>query len=227
MRFSTTFLAFAGLGVLVCAVILPACQQTEETAEKPLPIEAVAGADPKAPEVDTDGLAQFVGYRSWYRVNPEPIGMTDVVALMCANLTAKAAAEMRAKDPHIAVQEQKSFTVFVNGIGKDRLMGSKKGEFPVGTIIVKEKHNGSDASTSELLTVMIKRKKGFSPEIGDWEFLVLEGFAKSVQGRGAMEVCISCHTAVEDNDFVYADYVEGRESVPTKHFTTEFAADRP
>ena len=224
MRARTASVTFLGLGVLVASAVLPSCQPEKGSASKVVPSTAPTNEVEKRKDRE---LAMIADYRSWHRVNPEPITMTDVVAKMCRLLTKKEAEEFRSVDPHIAVQEQKSFTVYVNEVGKDRLLGKAAGTFPVGTCIVKVKHDGQDATTSELLTVMIKREAGFAPQIGDWDFLVLDGFAKSVQGRGAMKNCVSCHTAVNDNDFVYASYVEGRESVATKHFTTPFAADKP
>lgn len=106
-------------------------------------------------------------------------------------------------DPH----RRKSFTVFVNGVGRSRLFGESTGDFPIGTRIVKEKHIGDDPQSSELLTAMVKREKGFAPEIGDWEFFVLEGMAKRIELRGAPKHCVSCHLDVKSNDFVFADYL--------------------
>jgi hypothetical protein len=197
-----------GLGAMALALLLPSCRPADSPTNelesgKPLIGEQLSKADKE--------LAVFASYRKWHKANPEPQRMDDVVAWMCRNLTPEEAAILRKEHvgTHKVAQEWKTFTVFVNGLGKDRLLGVTEGEFPVGTILVKEKHTGDDATTSELLTVMVKREKGFAPKVGDWEFLVLDGFAKAVQ-KGDSKTCVSCHTTVSKNDFVYADYVPKR-----------------
>jgi hypothetical protein len=186
--------------LLAVSVLVPACKPHIAADSESLVVSEAEQIDPS--------IAPYVDYRSWHKANPEPVRMTDVVAWMCASLDPESAAKMRAelKSPHEVVQEWKTFTVFVNSVGMQRLVGVANGEFPVGTIIVKEKHDGNDSSTSELLTVMVKREKGFAPEIGDWEFLVLDGFAKAVQ-KSTAETCISCHTGKKANDYVFADYL--------------------
>jgi len=193
------------LSVFAIALVLPSCRPLDKTADNLVSSKPAVSTG----TTDTKGeLAMFASYREWHKANPKPQRMDDVVAWMCRNLTPEEATKFR-KDlegTHKVAQEWKTFTVFVNELGKDRLLGVTKGEFPVGSVLVKEKHTGDDATTSELLTVMVKREKGYAPEVGDWEFLVLDGFAKAVQ-RGDNKNCVSCHTSVSDNDFVYADYV--------------------
>jgi Cytochrome P460 len=77
---------------------------------------------------------------------------------------------------------------------------------PVGTVVVKEKLSSPDAQTPELLTIMIKRNKGFNPSCGDWEFLVYEGDGKREQARGRITHCISCHSTYTKTDFLSRNY---------------------
>lgn len=140
--------------------------------------------------------------------------------MLCIMLSPEEVKAIQDKNPHDGVQERMTYTVFVNDIGKSRLMEGGDGEFPVGTCIVKDAHNGDDYSTSRTLTAMVKREKGFSPEAGDWEFFVLDGFAKSVSRSGKLENCGSCHAKVADNDYVHADYLP-------KAATTASASTRP
>ncbi|WP_395144569.1 hypothetical protein [Armatimonas sp.] len=66
--------------------------------------------------------------------------------------------------------------------------------FPIGTVLVKEKFdNPQGKGIPELLTVMVKREKGYNPACYDWEFLVLEGKAERVLERGKLARCQSCH----------------------------------
>lgn len=65
----------------------------------------------------------------------------------------------------------------------------------MGTVLVKEKFdNPKGIGTPELLTVMVKREKGYNPACYDWEFLVLDGKAERVLERGKLARCQSCHT---------------------------------
>lgn len=199
---------------LVGVAFLPSCKQGDavQSESQHLPEREVgipvSGSSETKSEDGPASVAAYANYRSWHKANPEPVRMNDIVAWMCRSLTPAEATKLRGEleSPHDVAQEWKTFTVFVNHIGKERLVGTEKGEFPIGTIIVKEKHDGNDPSTSELLTVMIKRERGFAPEIGDWEFVVLDGFAKAVQ-KGSAETCISCHTGEKANDYVFADYL--------------------
>ncbi len=68
------------------------------------------------------------------------------------------------------------------------------GEYPVGTVL---QHLPTEA--------MVKRREGFSPETGDWEFFLLQvnGTTTTISERGTTEIqtsmgqtCISCHSMV-------------------------------
>jgi hypothetical protein len=78
-----------------------------------------------------------------------------------------------------------------------------KGEFPVGTIIVKHSKN-PDLTVNEF-TAMVKRGNGFSPNGGDWEWFMLNASgsiatdaASGMKMRGASlmdGMCMGCHSA--------------------------------
>ena len=59
----------------------------------------------------------------------------------------------------------------------------------------------------ELLTAMIKRKKGFNPAANDWEFLVISGDASKIKKREKTGECQSCHASVSEKDFVFDNYL--------------------
>ena len=79
--------------------------------------------------------------------------------------------------------------------------------FPEGSVIVKEKLPGKASQEPELLTVMIKRAKGFNPTSGDWEYMVVDGTGTTVQARGKLENCQSCHTGNSRTDYVFRSYL--------------------
>ncbi len=78
--------------------------------------------------------------------------------------------------------------------------------FPEGSLIIKEKFDPFTPQDPELFTGMLKREKGFAPEIGDWEFFTVDGQAKQVTARGKIESCITCHRRYATSDFVTKTY---------------------
>ena len=73
-------------------------------------------------------------------------------------------------------------------------------------MIVREKLE-TEAGSPELLTAMIKRKKGFNPAANDWEFLVVSGDATKITKREKTGACQSCHQSVSAKDFVFDSYL--------------------
>lgn len=114
-------------------------------------------------------------------------------------------------NPHVP----RLFKIYVNPVGKAAFVSTNRKAFPVGSIIVKEKYvapaRGGTAwgfrklpkgAKPELLTVMIKREKGFDPANGDWEYQVASGDAKKSNTKG-LEHCAKCHHSLADQDYVF------------------------
>jgi hypothetical protein len=142
------------------------------------------------------------GYKTWTRVNPVPAVLPSRVARMCFTPTAEQI-KREEDNPH----NDKFITVYVNDIGRHAMTEMKVSRFPKGSVIVKEKLAAKDSSSPELLTVMIKREAGYNPENGDWEYMGLDGSAKTVQARGKLEKCQACHRTVSHNDYVFREYL--------------------
>jgi len=62
-----------------------------------------------------------------------------------------------------------------------------------------------DFKRPELLTIMIKREKGFNPRCGDWEFRTA-GSSKQLN-TGDVSKCVSCHLQVSKADYTFRTYV--------------------
>ena len=75
-------------------------------------------------------------------------------------------------------------------------------KFPEGTVLLKEKLPAEGDGPPTLFTGMIKREKGFWPELGDWEFFTADGKAAAITSRGKTETCAACHADYKDRDFV-------------------------
>src|SRR5436190_17769194 len=98
--------------------------------------------------------------------------MPDIVAMSCVLYRSSKGAVVDSKtNPHL----KKYIIVHVNDIGRKAMLEEKNPKFPEGSVIVKEKLPEEKSQTPELLTVMIKQRKGFNPESGDWEYMVVDG----------------------------------------------------
>ncbi len=105
--------------------------------------------------------------------------------------------------------------VYVNDKGVEAMIKTKTPTYTVGTIIIREKlpfilekdKEEKDKDKPELLTVMVKREKGFNPENGDWEFLVIEGDKSKIRQREKTGSCVQCHSHQKANDFVFRSYL--------------------
>jgi len=98
--------------------------------------------------------------------------------------------------------------VYINDIGKEAMLTAKYPSFSVGTIIIRKTIKMFNAlNKDEGLTVMVKREKGFNPENGDWEFLVIEGDMSKIRQREKTGSCVQCHSRQKANDFVFRSYL--------------------
>jgi hypothetical protein len=109
-------------------------------------------------------------------------------------------------EAHKGNDENATRTIYV----KDNVEREADGNFPVGTLIVKDTKD-ADGNTIEV-TAMVKRGNDFNPTHNDWEWFMLtpDGNIMEDNGmiaRGAMlmdGMCGACHTQVKNNDFVFS-----------------------
>lgn len=146
-------------------------------------------------------VKEINGYRNWTKINPDPQRMADRAAVLCA--PAFTPKEDGPANPH----RQKYVTVYVNETGRQAMLEQIRPAFPVGSVIVKEKLSEISSRAPELLTVMIKRGKGFNPPSGDWEYMIVDGTGTNVTAQGKLENCQSCHTAKPETDYVFRTYL--------------------
>ena len=140
-------------------------------------------------------LLEIAKYRQWKLVNPIPVMMDPAAAAACAIAFPV--------NPH-----QTAFvSVYVNAKGASAMMTEAHPVFPEGSIIVKEKLSDKTSQKPTLLTVMIKREKGYNPESRDWDYLVLDGPASKILDQGKLSSCNGCHQAYIDTDFVTRHYL--------------------
>jgi hypothetical protein len=92
--------------------------------------------------------------------------------------------------------------IFANEIAVPQI-NLDKPVFEPGSIIVREKLLKRTDEIPELVTVMIKREKGFSPKSNDWEFFVVSSKVENVIDREKAGSCSKCHTQARGGDFVF------------------------
>lgn len=104
--------------------------------------------------------------------------------------------------------------VYVNDLARRVILEEKRPSFPVGSIIVREKLISQSDAKPQMLSVMIKREKGFDRAAGDWEFIVADSLEGKIQLRAKLINCLTCHGKQQDSDFVFRSYLP--ESVRLK-----------
>jgi len=97
--------------------------------------------------------------------------------------------------------------IYVNDIARRAMMEMLQPQFPVGSVIVREKMSNVGDGVPQLLAVMVKRERGFNQKANDWEFLLLDGRASAVTMRQKTGECRSCHVSEKKNDFVFRTYL--------------------
>jgi hypothetical protein len=143
------------------------------------------------------------GYQKWVKVTPKPVVFQDPkLALLCRDV-------VPSDNPH----QNQRFLVYVNPAGS-QAMRDPVPRFPPGSVIVKEKLDRPESRTPELMTVMVKHKAGYQPEMGDWEYVVLDS-AGAVTARD-LQRCQSCHASKKATDYVFRGYLPRKGSAPPK-----------
>ena len=110
------------------------------------------------------------------------------------------------KSPH--EKDNQTFArVFANDLANAEIYKDVP-KFPVGSIIVREKLLKAEDTNPELVTVMVKREKGFSAKTGDWEYLVIDGAMDKIKQRETVSSCSKCHAQAAQTDFVFKTYLK-------------------
>jgi len=97
--------------------------------------------------------------------------------------------------------------VYANSLAREAVNAEPTVQFPRGSIIVREKLARADDAQPLLLTVMIKRARGFNPKANDWEFLAIDAAKNKILERQKKGGCLDCHASQKQRDFVYPPLV--------------------
>lgn len=144
-----------------------------------------------SPDEDATPASALDGYESWVKVNARPITGDDTGTL--------------GRNVHQGATGFRD--VYVNSVGASVATGETDGDFPVGTILVKNSFEDDGGSAGDLadITVMVKREAGYDPENGDWEYMMLTSTMR-VRSQGVINNCVACHTAAAANDYAFLNY---------------------
>ena len=169
---------------------------------------AVALSVSKQESTTNGSLLRIVRNReSLARITGEPFIAPGPLTVLCiAPTPEREGMAAVSRSPH----SDRLIHVYVTPSEKETLENGRTG-YAVGSIILKEKLlNGAE---TELFTGMLKRKSGYNPDCGDWEFFVVSGDAKNVVARGRLESCMECHKAYAETGFVVRDYLAAARPV--------------
>ena len=93
---------------------------------------------------------------------------------------------------------------YMNDIAVAALPGFT-GEFPEGTIFVKEQYADAEGKVLNGHTLMWKRP-GFDAEHGDWYWVAFNGKGETTTHDGMAPYCYNCHVAAKANDWTYTPF---------------------
>lgn len=149
-------------------------------------------APPNAPTPEQE----FKNHRDWKKVNTTPFLMSKLTSMLCRDRFS-----YEIEGPHV----KKWVNVYVNNTGEKAMLQEK--HFPIGSIIVKEKLSNPESKAPDLMTVMVKREKGYNPASGDWEYIITDSTGR-ISERGKLARCQKCHNdkTVLAKDHVFSDY---------------------
>lgn len=90
----------------------------------------------------------------------------------------------------------------------NRTATTATGEFPHGSILVKENYDAS--GTSLMAITVMYRTKDYAPETGDWYWIKYEPDGRvskmnNMPVSGRVGMCIDCHRGAGGNDYVFAN----------------------
>jgi Cytochrome P460 len=99
--------------------------------------------------------------------------------------------------------------VYANQIANHTLLGGKRGTFPTGAVIAKEKLMDSSTGTVVGVAFMIKRSEPKFASTGGWEF----SYYPRSDDTASMQECGNCHRAVASRDYVFGPYPSSADAL--------------
>ncbi len=181
---------------------------SESPAQASIPQKTASETPAQAPAVVNEPPLQSIlewDFASWPKVTEKPELLDPKYWEYCVDMSRDAMRRRRDAKQDYGVHKYGVIQVRVNGIGLEQVKSGKP--VPVGTVVIKEKHHEpTDQATLDRLdrpfavAAMIKRKPGYDPEHGDWEYAyqINTPAADRSTTRGKLTSCIGCHQNMKD-----------------------------
>lgn len=167
---------------LLSAVLQAATLNAEDTARKEVVVEEIAR-----------------NFSQLRLMTPNPVMVDPTVAASCVG---PSPAEQFG--PHFD-RFNAAVKMYMNDLAASAFMSrelsGKLFQFPVGSVIVKEK-----LADFRGVGGMIKRRPGFDSAHNDWEYFYVEDPAKIE--KGAIASCVQCHSRVDQKDYVFGSWYQ-------------------
>lgn len=148
-------------------------------------------------------------YRRLEAMTKEPVLVDRKLAMLCVGVSQQQVEEAQKQSgPHADT----SVSIFMNEPAAVAFRQSST-TYPVGSVIVKEKHGlsyrpaGGLQKTAQIhdgVGGMIKRAPGFDSAHGDWEYFYFEDASKIESGKIAS--CVQCHSGAAKTDHVFGGW---------------------
>jgi Cytochrome P460 len=141
-------------------------------------------------------------YRKMFRVNEKPIDMVAETAVMCAPPQAR-------YGPHY----NPGVVYYINEIaGQGVKTFSDTKQFPIGSIIVKEKQESRTEGSVQIITVMKKVRAESSEDSWDYKMFDVRKWSEVDYSKQNASLysksCIGCHRMYKSNDYVSGRGIE-------------------
>jgi hypothetical protein len=135
-------------------------------------------------------------YRRLFRVNEKPIDMVGETILMCAP-------PFKVHGPHY----NPGVVYYINDIaGQGMKTYLERKQFPVGSIIVKEKQERRTEDSVQIITVMKKAREGSGEDSWDYKMYDARKWVELDPAKQKapflIKGCIECHRQYKNNDYV-------------------------
>ena len=96
------------------------------------------------------------------------------------------------------------FDLYVNTVAK-KAYTEKLSLFPVGSLVLKTHYSDEERSGIAKLGIMLKMKKGYDAEHGDWWYGVYDETLMKGSYQGKIKSCIKCHMQVKETDYMFSE----------------------
>lgn len=160
-------------------------------------------------EPDSPRISELaVTYTNLVLMTQEEVFVNPELARLCRGINQE---EVEAARTQFGPHANTSIRVFMNPPAADALK-SNLIPYPVGSVIVKQKMSlgyqrsvGTDVGAGTAgVGGMVKRRPGYDPTHGDWEYFYVEGKGPLESGR--LSTCVTCHSSARDRDHVFGTW---------------------